>query len=386
MPLHPCLSLFATFWTSIKNADHACCSFLNLETVPSSLLRPLRSLTKKPTLERAFLSGDVFFSTEPYLRLMLGCNQLKTISPEILNLVHLHLLSLQHNDIQEVPEAIKNLKELQVLDIGGNRLQCLPWGVMKLIENGRLQHIAAHPNPWIELSDIQETDIEQWFCDVVDGLFFVKNRNKASERTSQTEKQDPESKYSESAPILVARGEKRYLDPEGNSLRSRTARKTPTHTESQYTKSLLEVALKGCTNAPDVIEAFEAMSEGKRERPNKRQSFRGSSEAIDNDNASLSDSPDNDDSDFDSDYFTVPDIIMPLLDLAKYSREFGENTCSICGRTFVIPRVEWIEWWDCSPQESYMKSKRKPENPLFPLPFLRKGCSWLCVADDTRHH
>lgn len=340
-------------------------------------------------------------STEPFLRLVLSCNQLTTIALEIFQLVDLQVLSLCHNNIQEVPEPIHNLTKLRVLNVAGNQLQYLPWGLLKLIEAGTLQHIAVHSNPWVELTAAQGTDIEEWFCDVVDGLFFVKNNRKTSDHPTspQTGRQysdaeiRAEPEVNENAPILVARGKTRYLDIEGNPIPSRSLRGRSTHLACQYTPSLRELALKGCSNAPHVMEAMEAASEDEsQEAQGQRQNLRESSgfgdemlmssDTSDNDNDSSSNTPDTE-SDND-DRFSIPDTIVPLLNRAKYAREVGGHTCSVCGRSFVIPRVEWVEWWDCSPQESCMKIKRKPERPLFPLPFLRKGCSWLCTPKSQR--
>lgn len=77
----------------------------------------------------------------------------------------------------------------------------------------------------------------------------------------------------------------------------------------------------------------------------------------------------------------TPKPVLAALDLANaVKEEEGDRMCSVCERSYVIPRTEWIEFWH-----------RIPVNPMNPelltgigmdelfLPFLRRGCSWRCV-------
>jgi hypothetical protein len=74
-----------------------------------------------------------------------------------------------------------------------------------------------------------------------------------------------------------------------------------------------------------------------------------------------------------------PALLVPLLQQAREVRAAGGQPCSVCQREYVIPRTEWMEWWDFTPCENGMKMPRCPGEKLRPLPFRRFGCSFSCV-------
>ena len=78
-----------------------------------------------------------------------------------------------------------------------------------------------------------------------------------------------------------------------------------------------------------------------------------------------------------------PSLMSRLLRQAKDVRASGGRTCSICHRSFVVPRTRWIEWWDCSTYENGLKGPRSPGEKLRPLPFRRFGCSWACIPGSS---
>lgn len=83
----------------------------------------------------------------------------------------------------------------------------------------------------------------------------------------------------------------------------------------------------------------------------------------------------------DSDIADLPELMLRLLRYGREVRAAGGRCCSICHRNFVLPRTEWIEWWDCSTYENGLKGPRASGEKLRPLPFKRLGCSWTCVPD-----
>jgi len=78
-----------------------------------------------------------------------------------------------------------------------------------------------------------------------------------------------------------------------------------------------------------------------------------------------------------------------LLATVAIQQESGGTQCTICGRDFIIPRTEWIEWWEIAKcvEKKAMQSaaivldqwenKRDVIESMVPL--MRRGCSWLCV-------
>jgi hypothetical protein len=86
-----------------------------------------------------------------------------------------------------------------------------------------------------------------------------------------------------------------------------------------------------------------------------------------------------------------PESFIGLLGLATAKKESGGSKCTVCKRDFIIPRTEWIEWWqiakavDESETVSAASQLRKVENERDAaesmVPLIRRGCSWLCVPE-----
>ena len=76
---------------------------------------------------------------------------------------------------------------------------------------------------------------------------------------------------------------------------------------------------------------------------------------------------------------------------AAEKKESGGSKCTICARSFIIPRTEWIEWWEIAKvleinsTASAASPLRQMENERDVLesmvPLMRRGCSWLCVPE-----
>jgi hypothetical protein len=85
----------------------------------------------------------------------------------------------------------------------------------------------------------------------------------------------------------------------------------------------------------------------------------------------------------------APEGLSRLLDDAKTLREMeaGDRTCTICGRIFVIPRTEWVEWWEIVRKETtgaagplqIIEHGRDRMERVVPL--IRRGCSWKCIPE-----
>ncbi|PLB45728.1 leucine rich repeat domain protein [Aspergillus steynii IBT 23096] len=314
-----------------KGQDSVDLSSGNLRTVPWGLLRPLQHLTKLPTVKEPPISEEVYSSLEPFLRLFLAGNSLTAISGELFELGSLRVLSLRNNKLTEIPPAIRKLTMLQEVNLSVNRLQCLPWEFLWLIKKGDLKHLTVRPNPLLQIED---ADIAQWHSpegtdpDSPEGAL----------KLCEYEGPAPEEAW---APIHVATGCVRRFNMEGKPVgedQTNMYMNRPTEPESESrVPSLREVSLVSFNKSP----YFDQIPDSEME-----------------------------------DY---PELILRLLRRARAVRDGGGRSCTVCHRSFVIARTEWIEWWDCSTYENGLKGPRCPGEKLRPLPFRRLGCSPLCV-------
>jgi len=82
-----------------------------------------------------------------------------------------------------------------------------------------------------------------------------------------------------------------------------------------------------------------------------------------------------------------PSYFPALLANVAAKKESGDTKCTICKRSFIIARTEWIEWWEISKAEETLASAASPlrqiqnERDIVErmVPLIRRGCSWLCV-------
>lgn len=318
----------------------------NLRTIPSGLLRPLQHLTKLPSVEQAPLSENAYTSLQPFLSIYLPGNSLNELHNELFELSGLKVLSVRNNELHEIPYTVQKLKELEVLNVSVNRLTYLPWELLRLLQHGELKHMTAYPNPF---PSIEEATIAKW------------HREPEKKTTDQpydeydSEQDEPEITleaprfdiYEDSPPaeawttIHVATGPTTRLDMEGRPIEENTASNMmiPSSDPVPTAPSLREVALRAVCKLPDLEHVT------------------------------------------DEELADFPALVIPLMQQVKKIRAAGGQQCSICQKEYIIPRTEWLEWWDCTPYEKGMKLARASGEKLRPLPFKRFGCSWICVPN-----
>ncbi|KAJ5748839.1 uncharacterized protein N7511_010535, partial [Penicillium nucicola] len=311
-----------------KGQDSIDLGDFHLKTIPSGLLRPLQHLTKLPSVREAPVSENVFTSLQPFLRIFLPNNSLSTLHNDLFELSNLKVLSLRNNKLTELPSTIRRLTALQVLNLSVNRLTYLPWELLKLMQEGELKHLTVRPNSFLP---IEEAQIAEW------------HHSAKNKRTEETDEEYLSSQlkfnYDESSTsseplwnsIHVATGPTTFLNMEGNPLMGSTIR------HSNVAPSLREISLRAVSQLPYLEQAT------------------------------------------DEELAEYPALLVPLLRQAREVRAAGGQPCSICEREFVIPRAEWLEWWDITPCENGMKLPRHSGEKLRPLPFRRLGCSLSCV-------
>lgn len=313
-------------------------SFSNgyLRTVPPGLLGPLQHLTKVPIVEPP-ITEDLYSSLQPFLRLFLSGNSLTALPRELFELRTLKVLSLRNNKLSRIPPAIRNLTDLQELNISVNRLQYLPWELLWLIRKGDLRHLVVRPNP---LAQIEDTPVAIWHYEGNGGEGISLNENINDLKLFNYEGPPPEEAW---APIHIATGPVQRFSMEGFPIPSAGTRHSNTNNMSAANQtqsrvpSLREVALLTLSRSP----YFDQIP--------------------------------------DSEIAIYPALMARLLWKAREVRNAAGQSCSVCHRSFVVPRAEWIEWWDCSTYENGLKRPRYSGESLRPLPFQRFGCSWACV-------
>ncbi|KAJ5095643.1 Leucine-rich repeat typical subtype [Penicillium alfredii] len=315
-----------------KGQDSIDLGNLHLRTIPSGLLQPLQHLTKLPTVGEAPVSENVFTSLQPFLRIFLPNNSLSLLHHELFELADLKVLSVRNNKLTEISPTIRRLTALQVLNVSVNRLSYLPWELLWLVQQGELKHLTARPNSFLA---IEEAQIAAW--------------SHRSESKSDKPSQDPLQfrEYEGSppaeawAPIHIATGPTKWLNMEGNPTSdnlSPSTIKTPAESSGATSApSFREIALRAVSKLPYLEHVSDA------------------------------------------ELAEYPAMVVPLLRQAREVRIAGGQPCSVCGQEYVIPRTEWLEWWDCSPCENGMKGPRSSGEKLRPLPFRRFGCSVHCV-------
>jgi hypothetical protein len=203
------------------------------------------------------------------------------------------------------------------------------------MQKAELRRLTVYPNPFVSL---KETGIIEWHCRIQEGEIPIIDRLTASTFNGQA---PPEAW----APVLVATSSLQLFDMDGFPIEPRWHSQSVSKisyancdsTCPSNVPSLRELALKACGRSPHLGNFLE---------PDDSQ---------------------------------CPELVLRLLNRAKEISENGGRYCSVCFRTFVIPRTQWIEWWDCTPFENGLESARKSGQRLHPLPFLRLGCSWKCV-------
>ncbi|KAH8667383.1 hypothetical protein BGZ60DRAFT_48679 [Tricladium varicosporioides] len=343
-----------------------------LTTLPNSTIRPLAAFTPVPSV-----AGNVFTKLESNLKIFLSTNQLTSLPRELFKLESLTVLILRSNKFEELPPAIGNLKNLEELNISQNRLRYLPFEILELFSmSSNLEKIHLHPNPFYEAKfptgkNEDKPEEVQYKVGLGSPARTRPRRNAVGNQATPGVKAfHPRWKGT-----YKARTEVRYLDTTGvlmkgpvlvdfntgspgsapKSLPVATAQEdyeppNPRGNGISRSPSLLEVAINACSLAPQLSNL---------------QSFL----------------PDD-----------SPRVLSGLLAKAIAKKESGGSKCTICKRNFIIPRTEWIEWWeiakvldDASPDRlasaaSPLRMKENERDVLESMvPLMRRGCSWFCV-------
>ncbi|ELR07141.1 hypothetical protein VC83_02397 [Pseudogymnoascus destructans] len=304
-----------------------------LTSLSNSAIRPLASFSSIPVLTQGS-----YQTLLPKLRIFLARNELKRLPGEIFNLENLSVLSVRSNELTELPTSINRLRRLTELNASNNALRSLPFELLELLScPSKIKILHLHPNPFYEPSasdDITETGLP------VEGA--------SDERTWGSKTCDnPEhdhARHSEWRRRFKCRSQVKFFDLHGSPVKGPEA---STARPTSNTPSLLELCVKTWADTPNMPNLDEYLS---------------------------------------GDY---PEKLQHLLDNARNLREteVPGRKCTICDRRFVIPRTEWIEWWEIEQSPAGKVTSEETVRPRdvieSQLPFMRRGCSWQCVPGKT---
>ena len=348
-----------------------CTRSRGLTTLSNATIRPLATFTRVPPV-----TEGVFTRLEPKLKIFLASNQLTTLPGELFNLDRLVALSLRGNQLRELPPSIGKLSNLKELNLSQNGLRYLPYEILELFsDTSRLNSLHLHPNLFHEPQfPHSEEDVKEE--EKVVYRIGLGNRARQSPRRGAICAVSPDQRrrswHTQWKITYQARTEVRFLDINGTLVKGPTFPVNTLDSNSSHNKiavadvndypepptsrdrlsrapSLLEVALAACAKSPQLPFIADFLPEHS------------------------------------------PSSLHELLVKAAEKKESGGSKCTICARGFIIPRTEWIEWWEIAKvletnsTASAASPLRQMENERDVLekmvPLMRRGCSWMCVPE-----
>lgn len=311
-----------------------------------------------------------------------------------MELENLTVLSLRDNEISHIPQSIGWLWELYELNVAGNELRWLPWEFLRIVGSpkGKICNFWARPNPFLAAGTIAIPDGFSFrpFSQNTEGAkknikkyrrtlkdIREENRNGTYDGfllylqwAIQINKElhdrlgDPNTlrdawprKSFITVPIFLGMSRIAYFDRYG-----RVADSSPTPPSMLPPQQAI---LPPVANVEDaVMPQVVAGLQGQERCPTlfelalrscvRSPSFRNIDQIL----------PEH-----------VPDLVTRGVEWGKKAAE-DYKQCSVCWKTYVMPRAEWIEYWHCAPG--------RPEDlhcsiETIALPFLRSVCSWGCA-------
>ncbi|KAI9693846.1 MAG: hypothetical protein M1822_003117 [Bathelium mastoideum] len=351
-------------------------SSLALESLPDHLLAPIQQIIKMPHAADRAPDPESYHSFAPALKLILSGNRLRSVPPLICNFEHLTVLSLRGNKLTELPHAIGKLQNLVELNVAYNRLRWLPYELLNLLAEGKkLKQFTWLPNSFVEalprctepryftgqffaprskraqellnylleqVKDLGGVDQDwfDWMAQLMEqhGLQFAARVQRGETDTSIVE------------PIRVAKSRVTFFNLDG-SLASKSVPSPRTFTSRiPASPAWINASPPKCDGSSFVPSLFESALRACRASPFFRE-IQGLLPA------------------------DVPESVLRGLQAAAEIPDPSGNTCTVCGRRYVMKRTEWIEYW-------FFKRPADTSGRwmLHFTPFLRQGCSWKCVG------
>ena len=286
-----------------------------LGEIDGSTLRPLRFMTiQVPGLQPP--DPDTYRPLTSSANLYLANNNLRRLPGEIYKLENLTNLSVRNNNLAEILPAIAKLTGLEELNLAVNQLRWLPWEILNLAQHKR-KSLRVHPNPFLQIASSNGFALRSLEKEAI-GLPYIV----ATTKVAYLDINGLAIRDSPPAPSSL----KDYFPMDKNTKWINSV--ILDSSDSSQVPSLLELVLRKCSEYPQLPELPSMFPE------------------------------------------ESPPQFANLLRHAWIVKESGGQACSVCKRSYIIPRTEWIEWW-C------MLSHHSGD----PVPLLRRGCSWRCTVD-----
>lgn len=360
-----------------------------LEYISNATIKPLATLVVVPRASQGIEAE--YERLRPTLEVYLASNMLRYAPGELFRLRGLSVLSLRNNAIEELPSTINYLQKLVECNLSNNKLHYLPYEILDLLSGGaRLRDLKLHPNPFIQPYD-ESSPPSSSHLPSGPKIGLHRPRFVPPIMTCLDALQRPRSWLPGWTVIYQSRSQVRYFDVAGNLVQGP---RLPDHSSATHV----------APHAPlgsNLMVPIAPLNDSPVPPQSQYLSYRAPSllELATRAWSSSSEQPSL--SDWLNDADAEPEHLSQLLSFAALlrEREAGDRVCTVCNRTFVIPRTEWIEWWQIDMVRPEINSsvasplrnwENRRDNTEKYVPLMRRGCSWRCVPGklvaSTRDH
>lgn len=362
-------------------------SDLGLTDLSNSTLRPLHQLIRHSHADLTQPpSEDEFCSLTPSIQLFISGNKLTSLPSELFRLTNITVLSLRNNDLREIPSSIGRLSNLKELNIAQNGIKWLPWQMLDLMHcRGEHRRIIVRPNPlmnplvdfagpsplprpavtpgefkehlsrWGETSGAFFQQMKQWYHeDDVPWtmrheleLRLKLGRLRLNNYLNEASRSGVELQLCKEQLLYVTSSVVTYFEVDGSTCR--TSHTAPLISEEERFLAAMDPLI----NRPseDTVSSIPSLFELALRTAQANFIPIDLLEAAED----------------------LPASVASGIRHAFHGLEHGNESCSVCGKHFIIARAEWMEYWfngfpskDCLEPETVM-------------PFLRRVCSWTCA-------
>lgn len=388
-------------------------SSIGIEALTDAMLRPLNHLIKEPPLTGTEPpSEEEFRPLTPSLKLFLAGNRLTTLTPGLFQLENLTVLSLRGNQLSEISHAISSLKRLQELNISGNRIKVLPWALMPFI---RSRNVIVRPNPLVD---------PRWSAESLAAIGRSKSRPTNIVDESDLTEGDviaqlnayPIPNGAERFSIFLEVREKLLRNGRLDLTAEMTLRLWLFGNRRTSHRDIIPDASE-CSDEPRTQgQCYLASTPITRFRPSGPFTSSIPDTWLPDFTHDLPSTPVVSESDLSSSHGTGAPTLFSLalatsqsnlepVQLTEVADSFaangsqpiaaalqlaadistagdGNEPCATCGRRFIVPWAEWIEWWWSAKSGNRVDME---ENAFLPpgmdliLPFRRRACSEACT-------
>lgn len=302
---------------------------MGLKSISNATVSLLSNLVRIPDV----IEDVEFEQPETSIQLMMSTNLLTRIPTSVFQIENLTTLSLRGNKLTELPTSIAGCKSLKSLNVSFNKLRYLPGELLDLVEKGgSLQELQVFGNPFYQRLTKQSPD-----ADLSNNL----NYNRLGERTFVQYTDTVGTVYSDfkldDRELVDLEPDWQLAGPKRGKSEAAASRQA---LQLSRVPSLMELALRSAARV-----SRNGVSLAPLLGPQ------------------------------------APDHLRALLDAAADAQYLGLPRCCVCGRAFVRPRAQWLEFLDTTNKYVFSRSGPLAQVQMMDVPFMKKGCSWRCVPE-----